>query len=337
MRLLRPILCYRPDLGAGNGNDIMNSSAYLPVSVEAIIPGEFPQIPVFMKRADNFVLYKSHEQPFNDSDRIRLETNRTYFLFVRQMDMDLVTPFVESRIAALSTADNLGSTARARFLYQTTINYLNEINEAPEKVADFGRCRLIAEVLVDFVAREREAWSAVEILAPHNYFLFVHNLQVAVLSLLMYKAEGITDRETLVSVAIGSLLHDIGMAFIPREIIDKPHSLMDIEYLKIKKHPMLGFDHLAATGNYDAVTLDIVKLHHERYDGSGYPSLMKKDEIPLCAQIASLCDVYSALITDRPYRKAASRQEALRMMKLDLRTGFNPKTLASFEKMILQQ
>lgn len=314
----------------------MNESTYYAVSIECIIPDVFPMVPLYMKHNENFVLYKGHEQQFTSADRVRLEKNRTDFLFVRQGDMESVTPLLEGGIADILGADTLSGRAKGKFLYQTAINFLNEMYDNQEKLADASRCINIAESLVNFVLTDKNAANLLQTVIAHNYFLFVHSVQVTVLSLLMHKAEGVQERDLLVEVATGCLLHDIGMSFIPRPIIDKPHSLKDLEYLKIKKHPVLGHGHLQPIGAYASTVLDIVRLHHERYDGSGYPMLLKKDEIPHSVQIVSLCDVYSALTTDRPYQKTASRKEALRMMKEDLRIGFHPKLLKSFEEMIMR-
>lgn len=110
------------------------------------------------------------------------------------------------------------------------------------------------------------------------------------------------------------LLHDIGKMQIDNKILNKPSKLLMEEFNIVKKHPVIGCNILMEAG-FPKEIVDAVHFHHEKYDGTGYPKGLKGDNIPLLARMISICDVFDALTTDRPYRKAHSKNEALQIMR----------------------
>ncbi|HON28090.1 MAG TPA: HD domain-containing protein [Mesotoga infera] len=122
------------------------------------------------------------------------------------------------------------------------------------------------------------------------------------------------EKMDLFNLSIGAMLHDYGKVDIPYEILNKPSLLTDEEYSIIKCHPIYGDKYLGDL-RFPGTVRDIVKHHHERIDGNGYPDNLMGDEIHYLVQIVAIADVYDALTTDRPYRKALSREEALSYLK----------------------
>jgi len=113
---------------------------------------------------------------------------------------------------------------------------------------------------------------------------------------------------------IACILHDIGKIGVPEEILHKPGKLSDEEFAIMKKHPGIGEDILKPLGEMFDI-IPAVRSHHEKLDGKGYPRGLSADEIPLEGRILAVADVYDALSSDRPYRKALSREESLTIMK----------------------
>ncbi|BDV41963.1 hypothetical protein GURASL_08860 [Geotalea uraniireducens] len=311
----------------------MNEAYYRPVSIEAIEPDIFPAMPLYLRRDGNHVLYKGPEQRFAVTDRIRLEKNNVEFLYVRTGDLEELTEQLEASLPAMLGREDISGTAKGKILYQTAINYLDDLFTEPERTANAARCRDIAASLVRYATTERRALAAIASVVPHNYYTFVHSIQVTALALMLHADLGHPGDDP-VEVAIGSLLHDFGMAFIPREIINQPHSLKDVEYLKIKQHPQFGYDYLEKLGVYGDTPLAVVRLHHERSDGTGYPLQLKGNAIPHAVQLVSLCDVYCALTTDRPYRKATGHSDAVRLMREELRGAFDREMFRNFESLM---
>lgn len=134
----------------------------------------------------------------------------------------------------------------------------------------------------------------------------------------------------------GGVLHDIGKIGIPDAILKKPGRLTTAEFEVIRSHPALGYK---ICGNLKSLRniLPIIRHHHERLDGSGYPDRLKGDQIPLLARIVAICDVYDALTSNRPYRSAMSVEKALQILRDEARRGYwDADFVELFTKLILQ-
>jgi len=129
----------------------------------------------------------------------------------------------------------------------------------------------------------------------------------------------------------GALLHDIGKLAVPEYILNKPGKLTEAEFAKMKIHPTVGGDILKRV-NFPYPVEDIVRYHHEKWDGSGYPKGLKGEQIPLVARIISVVDFYDATRCDRPYRKGMKREESLALLRSMVGTAFDPKVVETFIK-----
>ena len=129
-----------------------------------------------------------------------------------------------------------------------------------------------------------------------------HVDRVATYSVQIGKRVGIDEGE-LAALRTGGAVHDIGKIGIPDQILNKPGKLTDEEMSIIQRHPVIGYDILKPLRTFQAV-LPIVRWHHEKPNGAGYPDGLKAEQIPLLARITAVADVFDALATDRPYRRA---------------------------------
>ena len=129
----------------------------------------------------------------------------------------------------------------------------------------------------------------------------------------------------------GALLHDIGKLAVPEYILNKPGKLTEAEFAKMKIHPTVGGDILKRV-NFPYPVEDIVRYHHEKWDGSGYPKGLKAEAIPLVARIISVVDFYDATRCDRPYRKGMKREDSLNLLRGMVGSSFDPKVVATFIK-----
>ena len=118
----------------------------------------------------------------------------------------------------------------------------------------------------------------------------------------------------LFNLSIGAMLHDYGKVDIPFDTLNKPSSLTEEEFTEIKRHPVYGERYLRDL-NFPKAVRDIVRHHHERIDGNGYPDGLKGNEIHMLVQIVAVADVFDALTTDRPYRKAITKARALKYLE----------------------
>lgn len=159
-----------------------------------------------------------------------------------------------------------------------------------------------------------------------------HSQRVSDLTIQLAKSLGIPERR-LSHIRRGALLHDIGKMAIPDEILLKEGPLSDQEWEIIKKHPLYAKEMLEPI-HYLKKALDIPLFHHERWDGSGYPKGLEGEHIPLPARIFAVVDVWDALTSDRPYRKAWSKEKALEHIKEQSGKHFDPEVVKVFLDLI---
>jgi putative nucleotidyltransferase with HDIG domain len=162
-----------------------------------------------------------------------------------------------------------------------------------------------------------------------------HTQRVTELTTAMARIFELGDAE-LVQVRWGGLLHDMGKMGIPDAILLKPGPLNDEEWVIMRKHPVFAYEMLSPI-RYLHSALDIPYCHHEKWDGTGYPRGLKGNQIPLTARIFAVGDVWDALTSDRPYRKAWSRQEALAYLRGQSGKHFDPQVLDVFFKEFANQ
>lgn len=132
--------------------------------------------------------------------------------------------------------------------------------------------------------------------------------------------------EEIAALFRGGYLHDIGKVGIPDELLLKTGRLSEAEYRRIKSHPLIG-DRLCGELRLLRQVRPIVRHHHERLDGSGYPDGLKGDAIPLLAQITGIVDVYDAITTTRPYKAAATAEQAYAELMQEVARGWRRKDL----------
>ena len=133
----------------------------------------------------------------------------------------------------------------------------------------------------------------------------------------------------------GALLHDIGKLAVPEYILNKPGKLTEAEFAKMKIHPTVGGDILKRV-NFPYPVEDIVRYHHEKWDGSGYPKGLRGKAIPLVARIISVVDFYDATRCDRPYRKGMKREDSLALLRSMIGSAFDPYVVEKFIEHVVE-
>lgn len=155
-----------------------------------------------------------------------------------------------------------------------------------------------------------------------------HTERAAALAVDLASRLGVPESQ-LSHVRRGALLHDIGKMAVPDSILRKEGSLTDDEWAVMRKHPEYAHQFLSQI-EYLEPALDIPYCHHERWNGTGYPRGLKGEEIPLSARIFAVIDVYDALTSDRPYRKAWSKDQALQHIETQAGIHFDPEVVSVF-------
>lgn len=150
-------------------------------------------------------------------------------------------------------------------------------------------------------------------LKTSDEYTFKHSVDVATISMIIARNQGLSSQDVY-NIGIAGLLHDMGKSKIPLEILNKPARLNDDEFAIMKQHSMLGFEILREKMEFSDVVALSVLQHHEKINGKGYPFGCTADKIIPYAKILSVSDVYDALVTERPYKKAFSQRDAVELI-----------------------
>lgn len=161
---------------------------------------------------------------------------------------------------------------------------------------------------------------------------FIHYKKVSKLIKVLGKELKLTQQE-IISLEYATMLHDAGKIEIPLDLLNKKRPLTDKEYDIIRKHPRIGVKLIKDLQELKPV-IPIILYHHERYDGLGYPSHLKKEQIPLGARILSVIDAFDAMFFGRPYKKRVSLNEIIQELKRNKDTQFDPKIVDAFIKIL---
>ncbi len=309
------------------------NSYYVPVGVESIEPDLFPDVALYLRSGGNYVLYKSHGRNFSRQDAVRLTANSIEFLYVSPSDMEVITRYLEENAERLLQSDKFDGKTKGKIIYQTSINFVGDLFQNPKKVSDFDRSKRLMENLLMYLSSDRDALSSLETVMTHNYYTFVHSLQVTALSILLHAEAYNLARDELVDVGIGTLLHDFGKTFTPQQILNKTGKLTDDEIAIVKRHPEEGYCYLKENTRLNEISLAIVRDHHERANGNGYPRGLKKTEISRSAQVGGICDVYCTLTIDRSGGKALPPYLTLQVMRQEMKGAFDERLLGILESL----
>ena len=164
-------------------------------------------------------------------------------------------------------------------------------------------------------------------------YTYMHSVAVCALMVALARQLNLEEKQTR-EIGMAGLLHDLGKALMPMEVLNKPGKLTDAEFTIIKSHPVEGHRLLKEGGSVGELPLDVCLHHHEKTDGSGYPDHLKGDEISLFAKMGAVCDVYDAITSNRPYKSGWDPAESIRKMTEWCKGHFDERVFQAFVKSI---
>lgn len=201
-----------------------------------------------------------------------------------------------------------------------------------QKMADSAKA-IVQSIMEEIITNRNIMVNIIDLKSYDNY-TYYHSVNVGVLSMVMGVALDM-NRDELYKLGLGALLHDIGKVFIDRKIINKTDSLTPEEFEEIKKHPVLGYEHLNnANLNFPASSLIGILQHHERMDGSGYPDGLSGEEINKFSRIIAISDVFDAMTTERPYRPGMMPSEVMEYLMGSAGTLFDAELVYLFTRKV---
>jgi len=199
------------------------------------------------------------------------------------------------------------------------------------KTVDATGAQRLVEEISDSVSRNASALISLARLKTADDYTYMHSVAVCAMMIALARQLGLDETQTR-SAGLAGLLHDLGKAAMPMQVLNKPGKLTDAEFAIMKSHPAEGHRMLMAVGTVDPIALDVCLHHHEKTDGSGYPEGLKDEQISLYAKMGAVCDVYDAITSNRPYKSGWDPAESLRKMAEWANGHFDQKVFQAFVK-----
>ncbi len=220
----------------------------------------------------------------------------------------------DSRMEGVEINDVISEKTRhdARLLVENIMKNPSSFHKRGVNIIDKEIVKTVSKIVEELTGNKDVIVQLMDIRTRDDY-LFAHSVNCCVLAgLVAIKMNYNTDTQKC--LVTGTLLHDIGMLSVPANILEKSGELTEDEYTVVKNHPVYGYEILKNTPLFSARTGIVLLQHHERFAGQGYPQGLKGSKINPLAQIAGIADLYDALISDRPYRKAYQPHQAVEML-----------------------
>lgn len=223
-----------------------------------------------------------------------------------------VAPEIQATIEKLTVADRskvkLSESVKKRV--SEGIKFLYHDTSAPDF---FDTAANVTSSLVSSIMENEAVALNIDALKFSDEYTFQHSVDVATISMLIARNSGMPGEE-IQKIGMAGLLHDMGKSKIPNEILNKAGKLTEEEFAIMKNHSLFGYQILKEKGGIPQEVLMGVLQHHEKLNGKGYPMGVAAEKICPYAKILAIADIYDALVTERPYKKAFSQQDAIEMI-----------------------
>lgn len=245
----------------------------------------------------------------------------------RLEDLGISSVYIDDGLSSdIEVEDVVSETTRLQVI-QTAQDALRKVKAGSS--LESKRVREAVGDIVDEILRTKEIIVHLTDIRSMRDHTFGHSANVCILSLLTGLAMGY-DQSKLKDLGTGALLHDVGKAIVPEDIVNSKKVFSADEYQLIRKHVDYGFDILRKTDNINVIAAHVAWQHHERFNGSGYPRHLAGKNILEFARIVAIADVYDALATDRPYRSRHLPHEVIEIIRAGQGSDFDPDIAIEF-------
>jgi putative nucleotidyltransferase with HDIG domain len=242
---------------------------------------------------------------------------------------DLAPP-ASRRTAPVSMQEELAKAAQICDGARQAVTTMFQEARMGNTVDSAGAGQLVQDIS-DSVARNASALISLARLKTADDYTYMHSVAVCAMMIALARQLGLDEAQVRAAGEAG-LLHDMGKALVPLEVLNKPGKLSDDEFAIVRQHPKLGYELLRKASGVGDIALDVCLHHHEKMNGTGYPMGLDADRISLFAKMAAICDVYDAITSNRPYKEGWDPAESMRKMGQWAEGHFDPIVFQAFAK-----
>ncbi len=259
---------------------------------------------IYIKLNSKLAVYKKSGEIIKSKDITRLHDNHFHYVFVHNRNMKIKKSYAEKNLQIFLNMKTVTTLFKTECIYEALLNITEDLYTDPSTPGIPERLINVMQPAAEFIAATRDAFKAILTINRHEAYNTTHPVNVAMSLIALAHKTGIAHIPTLAEAGTGGLLHDIGKISIPASIINKKTSLTEAEWELIREHPLKGVE-IARKYNLTGDTgLSIIRNHHEKRNGQGYPAGLKGEHKGDLAEMTSITDVFDAITSDKPYSMA---------------------------------
>lgn len=280
------------------------------------------------------VLFRGQSLELKQDVLDNLIESRHSNVFIKPESEDAYRRYVETNLPRILQDESIPVNEKSEVLYNSAQGLMQQAMTDPRTGEVIHRSKNLISSTVDFLAHEHHAFSHLLQLVSFDYYTYTHSVNVCMFSLALAQRVGFDDREVLCEFGEGTLLHDVGKSQIDQRIVNATGKLTYEEFEIIKLHPVIGYDLLVEDGTLGDMALDVVRHHHEKMHGGGYPDDLRHNKLSPFVRMSTIADIFDALTTRRTYKPAMHTFEALKLMKTEMYRDVDPQLLDAFIRLM---
>ncbi|MFC1572389.1 HD-GYP domain-containing protein [Candidatus Eisenbacteria bacterium] len=308
-----------------------NQEDCFPIPLSALQPDSITGFDVFFRPGieDLHALFLKADIPVTEAHRQDLSEQGIQEVYVAKADSTRCMRYIEEGLAGIMADKALDGTKRAKILYDTAVQIVRDVMDEPFNDETITRAVALTDTLTTWLFDEPKHLAHIFGSLSFRNLIATHSVNVCILGSALGRRLGLSQDE-LKTLSTGLLLHDLGKSMIDEAILTKSGRPTEDEWEIIKSHPEKGVELLEHSEQLDPLSLTVIRQHHEKCSGNGYPAGLKAREIHSYAKIAMLVDVYDAMTTQRSYAQAIDAYPALRTMQSEMGPEVDSQLLRQF-------
>jgi len=232
---------------------------------------------------------------------------------------------VENELESMAANPDIATKIKSAIMYETSLELINEVLTEQGVGKNLCRIESVSRSVSTLVVKDVKAFSHLFALSQHDFYTATHMVNVGTWMTSLAYAMGITEPAELSAICMAGMVHDVGKMFVPAEVLNKTGKLAEGEWEELRAHPGRGTAHLMAQGVTNHVVLRVAAEHHERLDGTGYPSQLRGSEMHVASKICAVVDSFDAMTSCRPFKnKVKTIAEAVEVLRAEAPKKYDP-------------
>ena len=320
------------------GKDSNENRGFRKVSLDLLRVDEITSFDIYLKGPgeSKYVLYRDRGLSFTEPAQRRLVEAGVVEVYVPDEQAGDLRRYFERNLGTILSDDQLEVAQKTEVLYTSLTGVVEDVMADPRSGDMVPRSQAIVAHTCAFLHEQEDALAHLLGVMSFDYYTYTHSVNVFVFSLSLAQRV-LGNGKEIDEFGLGALLHDVGKSRIDPEIVNCKGKLTPQQFGVMKMHPVYGCEILEAKGGVGPLALDVVRHHHEKPSGDGYPDGLTADQISVHANIVKIADIFDALTTKRSYKSALDSFPALRLMMEEMVHELDADLFRTFVQMMGNQ